>query len=192
MTMICLTPEVDMPMPDNDEFDRFVPTLKAAAATARLLAEAGLTFAPTDADLDYAAGITRQAAQEPGELMLKAAALGLLKQTPAALLLTEHILQEFGHKVVQEAQQVRFLVTNKLVVETENPDPRVRLRALELLGKIGDVGLFNEKREVTVTHQTTDDVKDRLRAKLQQLLTVEDADFIDDEPEEPEEEDYDE
>jgi len=178
MTTICLTPEVDIPMPDNDEFDRFVPTLKAAAATARLLAEAGLTFAPTDADLDYAAGVTRQAARDPGELMTKAAALGLLKQTPASLLLTEQILQDFGHKVVQEAEQVRFLVTNKLVQLTESPDPRVQLRALEMLGKIGDVGLFNERREVTITHQTTDDVKERLRAKLQQLLLVEDAEII--------------
>ena len=178
MTTICLTPEVDIPMPDDDEFDRFVPTLKAAAATARLLADAGLTFAPTDADLDYAAGVTRQAARDPGELMTKAAALGLLKQTPASLLLTEQILQDFGHKVVQEAEQVRFLVTNKLVQLTESPDPRVQLRALEMLGKIGDVGLFNERREVTVTHQTTDDVKERLRAKLQQLLLVEDAEII--------------
>jgi len=49
---------------------------------------------------------------------------------------------------------------------------------LEMLGKIGDVGLFNERREVTVTHQTTDDVKERLRAKLQQLLLIEDAEII--------------
>jgi len=188
---ICLSPEVNIDMPDNDEFDRFVPTLKAAAATARLLAEAGLSFAPTDADLDYAAGITRTAAQAPGELMTKAASLGLLKQTPASLLLTESILEEFGHRVVQEAEQVRNLVTNKLVIETENPDPRVRIRALELLGKIGDVGLFNEKREVVVTHQTVDDVKDRLRAKLEKLLSVQDAEFIDEDPA-PQEDDDDE
>jgi HEAT repeat protein len=110
--------------------------------------------------------------------MTKAAALGLLKQTPAALLLTEQILRDFGHKVVQEAEQVRHLITNKLVIETENPDPRVRLRALELLGKIGDVGLFNEKREVTITHQTVDDVKIRLREKLQALLLVQDAEIV--------------
>ena len=178
-----LTPEVDIDMPEHDDFDRFVPTLKAAAATARLLAQSGLSFAPTEADLDYAAGIARTAARDPSELMVKAAALGLLKQTPAALLLTEQILRDFGHKVVQEAAQVRHLVTNKLVIETDNPDPKVRLRALELLGKIGDVGLFNERREVTVTHQTTDDVKVRLREKLQSLLLVQDAEIIGDDDE---------
>jgi len=157
-------------MSDSDPVDAFVPTLRAAAATAKLLAEAGLAFAPTGDDLDAAASITRSVARDPGQLQTKAAVNTIFQQTPAALLMTEHILSEFGHKVVQEAEQVRNLVTNKLVNETENPDPRVRLRALELLGKIGDVGLFNEKREVTVTHQTADDVKARLRAKLESML----------------------
>jgi len=65
---------------------------------------------------------------------------------------------------------VRHLVTNKLILETENPDPRVRIRALDLLGKIADVGLFSEKSEVTVTHQSTDDLKAKLRRKLEKLV----------------------
>jgi hypothetical protein len=64
-------------------------------------------------------------------------------------------------------------VTNKLIDETENPDPRVRIRALELLGKISDVGLFAEKSEVTITHQSTDDLRAKLREKLQKLSTSE-------------------
>ena len=61
------------------------------------------------------------------------------------------------------------MVTNKLVLETENPDAKVRIRALELLGKISDVGLFAEKSEVTITHQSTDDLKAKLRKKLEKL-----------------------
>jgi hypothetical protein len=64
-------------------------------------------------------------------------------------------------------------VTNKLVEETENPDARIRIKALELLGKISDVGLFAEKSEVTITHQTTDDLKERLRIKLSKLVNPE-------------------
>jgi hypothetical protein len=39
------------------------------------------------------------------------------------------------------------------------------------------VGLFAEKTEITVTHQTTDDIKDRLRSKLTRLINpgLEDA-----------------
>jgi len=83
---------------------------------------------------------------------------------------THGILTEFGHSVVESATQVRHLVTNKLIEETENPDPRVRIRALELLGKISDVGLFTEKAEVTITHKTTDELRESLRAKLAKLV----------------------
>jgi hypothetical protein len=75
--------------------------------------------------------------------------------------------------VVKSATQVRHLVTNKLIEETENPDPRIRIRALELLGKVSDVGLFAEKSEVTITHQTSDDLKDKLREKLSRLVNPE-------------------
>jgi hypothetical protein len=75
------------------------------------------------------------------------------------------------------------LVTNKLIKETENPDPRVRIRALELLGKISDVGLFTDKTEVTITHRTTDELRESLRSKLSKLVNSEediiDAEFVD-------------
>jgi hypothetical protein len=93
--------------------------------------------------------------------------------------LADNVLQEFGRSVVENSMQIRHLVTNKLLLETDNPDPRVRIRALELLGKISDVGLFAEKSEVTVTHQSTDDLRERLRMKLTKLVNPEDAVVID-------------
>ena len=74
-------------------------------------------------------------------------------------------------------------MTNKLMEGTENPGPRVRIRALELWCKISDVGLFTEKAEVTITHKTTDELRESLRAKLAKLVTPdeepEDAVIID-------------
>jgi hypothetical protein len=67
------------------------------------------------------------------------------------------------------------MVTNRLIEESQNPDPRIRIRALELLGKHSDVGLFSEKQEVTITHQTTDELKAKLRAKLQRLIRKDDV-----------------
>ena len=67
--------------------------------------------------------------------------------------------------------------------DTENDDPRIRIRALELLGKISDVGLFAEKSEVTGTHQSTEDLRNELRGKLEKLVQpvedIEDADYTD-------------
>jgi hypothetical protein len=72
---------------------------------------------------------------------------------------------------VQSSVEIRNLITNKLLLESEHPDPRVRLKAIELLGKISDVGLFVEKSETVVTHQTSDDLKAKLRSKLSRLIS---------------------
>lgn len=121
---------------------------------------------PTNADKDAAAALVAAHANSVTDKEKRALAKKAAKATPAALRLTKAILDDFGHAVVDNAVQIRHLVTNKLVQETENPDPRVRIRALELLGKISDVGLFSEKTEVTVTHRSTDDLKEQLRQKL--------------------------
>tara|TARA_X000001382_G_scaffold115185_1_gene93817 strand:+ start:176 stop:418 length:243 start_codon:yes stop_codon:yes gene_type:complete len=57
------------------------------------------------------------------------------------------------------------------------------MRALELLGKISDVGLFSEKSEVTITHQSTEDLREKLRSKLEKLVNpveIEDGVVIED------------
>lgn len=190
--MIELPINDDLPMPENETTDGYMATLEAAAGTARLLEAAGLDITFGDDDLDDAAATARQAARAPTALQQKAAIRGLTKKTPAALLLTEKILQDYGHKIVEEASQVRHMVVNKLVQETENPDARIRIKALELLGKVSDVGLFTEKQEITVTHQTSDDIRDRLRRKLERLMVdvtpdvedgIPDAEIVDAAPE---------
>jgi len=168
--------------PTDDAEDGFMTTLEAAANTARMLEEAGLDITFGDADLDDAAATARKAARNPTELTTKAARRNLTQKTPAALLLTERILNEYGHKIVREAAQVRHMVVNKLIQETENPDARIRVKALELLGKVSDVGLFTEKQEITVTHQTSDDLRARLRQKLQKMVDVtpqDEPDYVD-------------
>ena len=72
--------------------------------------------------------------------------------------------------MVNHAVELRHTVTNRLIEESQNPDPRIRIRALELMGKISDVGLFTDRTEVTITHQTTDELRLKLRAKLQRLV----------------------
>lgn len=182
----------DMLLAVGDTPDTFMSTLSAAAGTARLLEAAGLDISFGDEDLDDAAATARQAARNPSALQTRQARQGLTRKTPAALLLTEKILRDYGHKIVEEAAQVRHMVVNKLIQETENPDARIRVKALELLGKVSDVGLFTEKQEITITHQTSDDLRERLRRKLEKMIDVtptgvEDAEVPYDDHEEGEE-----
>jgi len=144
--------------------------VEAMANTAEALAGHGLSLHPNKEDEDVAATVSMAYAEKPEETSKKVTSKRAAKLTPPSLVLTRNILQEFGHSVAESATQIRHLVTNKLIEETENPDPRVRIRALELLGKISDVGLFTEKTEITITHQTTDDLKESLRMKLAKLV----------------------
>lgn len=170
----------DDPHAVEDTDAGYMTTLEAAANTARLLEAAGLDITFGDEDLDDAAATARQAARDPSSLQTKAARAALTRKTPAALILTEQILRDYGHKIVEEAAQVRHMVVNKLIQETENPDARIRVKALELLGKVSDVGLFTEKQEITVTHQTSDDLRARLRQKLQKMVDITPRDAVED------------
>ena len=154
--------------------------IAAAAETTKLLAEHGLEIEASNADRNNAAAIATAFAEDPVKTAKKATPRRTAALTPATLLLTDRILKDFGHSVVKNSIQIRHLVTNKLIEETENPDARIRIRALELLGKVSDVGLFAEKAEVTVTHQTTDDIRDRLRDKLTKLVDVTPDDDVED------------
>ena len=155
----------------------------AAAKTVEYLHANGLEVKANSEDRDLAAALAVSYAENPMKTSKAATPKRIAQLTPATLLLTDRILKDFGHSVVKSATQVRHLVTNKLIEETENPDPRIRIRALELLGKISDVGLFAEKSEVTITHQTSDDLKEKLREKLSRLVNpadeIEDAIMID-------------
>ena len=183
---IVVDPELGVPLeksvPPVDLKDR----MESVANTAKELGEHGLDLEPTKEDKDVAAKLVTSYADNPEGTSKKASTKKLATLTPASLLLTNSILKEFGQSVVESSMQIRHLVTNKLLLETDNPDPRVRIRALELLGKISDVGLFAEKSEVTITHQSTDDLREKLRSKLAKLVNpaneVENAVVIDGEP----------
>ena len=179
-----ITPETGVPLskraPKLDLKDRAA----ACAKTVALLSEHGLDVDLTSEDKEVAAALAVSYAQNPDKTSSAVTTKRAAQLTPAVLRETNNILSEWGRSVVDSAVTVRHLVTNKLVTETENPDPRVRLKALELLGKISDVGLFVEKSVVTITHQTTDDLKEKLRRKLQTLTQraeapIEDAVLID-------------
>lgn len=168
-----MEPELGVAIPEELPPMDLKQRTDAASETAKKLADHGVDLEPTKEDEDIAAKLVTAYADNPDNTSKKVTTKRAATLTPASLVLTNNILQEFGHSVVESALQVRHLVTNKLIDETENPDPRVRIRALELLGKISDVGLFAEKSEVTITHQSTDDLRAKLREKLQKLSTSE-------------------
>lgn len=177
-------PEVGPPPPFRavSETVDLAVRARALSATLEFLHEKGMDIPrATPADRDVAAALVASYAADPGLASDKATPHRMGKMTPAALRHVDHLLKEFGSHVVADAVHIRTYVTNQLLRESDNPDPKIRMRALELLGKQGDVGLFVERRETTVTHQTSEDLRESLRAKLGRLVdpTAVDAEVVD-------------
>jgi hypothetical protein len=167
-----IEPDLAIPLPvDNLKFSDLKERALAACNTAELL---GLDITPTSEDKSDAEKLVYQYAED-GEKTSKAVAKKSHKVTPAAYYEVKNLLDEFSIRVVDNAMQIRLLVTNKLLLDSGNEDPRVRIRALELLGKITDVGLFTEKSEVTINHRSTQDLTTSLREKIRRLMMPEDA-----------------
>ena len=61
----------------------------------------------------------------------------------------------------------------------DNKDPRVQLKALEMIGKISDVGLFTERSEINVNYSSPESLEKAITERVKRLLN---ADVIDMKP----------
>lgn len=183
MTLVC-TPDIGVALPPEGlPYPLLRERAQAACATIDVLLGVGLdpeVLVPTPEDEVLASQIVESFAKDEEKTSQAITTDRLSTISPASLLLVREQLDEFGHAVVERAVQIRHLVTNKLLLESANPDPKIRIRALELLGKISDVGLFTERSEVTITHQSTDELKAKLREKFNKLRAK--MDIVDVEP----------
>lgn len=172
--MITVIPELTMPPPEGRTEVLELHT-KAAALfnTAEFLEAFGIDTTPTEVDkvAARAAFHSSVSAVTPESGNAVPANTGAIT-TPAAAKYLKSILSEYDHVVVNSAVQIRTYVTNKLIEETANPDPKIRIRALELLGKVGDVGLFVERSEVTVKHKTTVELEASIKERVAKLLEL--------------------
>jgi hypothetical protein len=165
-----LMPELGVEITPDMTYIDLRERAEAACRSALLLEKHGLDLEPTAEDKEAAAKLTSAYAEDPERTSKLTNHVRASALTAASLINIRDYLDEYGKQVVTHAVEMRHLVTNRLLEESRNPDPRIRIRALELLGKHSDVGLFSEKQEVTITHQTTDELKEKLRAKLQRLI----------------------
>lgn len=165
-----LMPELGVEITPDISYIDLRERAEAACRSALLLEKHGLDLEPTASDKETAAALTAAYAEDPEKASKLANNVRASALTAASLINIRDYLDEYGKAVVTHAVEMRHLVTNRLLEESRHPDARIRIRALELLGKHSDVGLFTEKQEVTITHQTTDELKERLRAKLQRLI----------------------
>jgi len=113
-------------------------------------------------------------------------------KTPVAVQHLVGMLTAYDWEFVQQAKELRGYTVAKLLEECENPNANIRLKALGLLGKVTEVGLFTDKIEVKKLDLTEDEIDKKLKEKLAKFMDVSDAEYTDieeiDKPQAPAEE----
>ena len=173
-----LTPDIGVPYEPALKYVDLVERARAVCNTTQCLKEFGAEFPVEEQDRETAAVLITAYANDPTKASKAVTNAKASALRPASIVIASNVLTEFNHKIVTESVAIRNLVTNKLLLETENPNPQVRLKALDMLGKISDVGLFTDKSEVIVTHQSTSDLRERLKQKLHRMIRP-DEDIVD-------------
>jgi hypothetical protein len=169
---ITIIPTTNIPLPDDFESEEpksFDQKVKVAAATAKVLVDAGAEIPVSTQEKKEASDLFKEFTNPEHKTSVNASVNKAL-QTPATVQHLYMMLSDYDHQVVQEAVQLRRFVTNKLIEDAGLTDPRHRLKALELLGKISDVGLFSEKTEITVKNLSQEDLETQIKSKLYKIL----------------------
>lgn len=161
---IVATPESGIPLP----FDTTPEELQDFRAKARALFE---TLRATNADVE----ITEEDQREAHRIMAAGEIPSTRTITPGTIANLEAILNEWDREVLDVHRRLRNYVTNKLIVESIDQDPKVRLKALEMLGKTNGVNSFSDRIDVNVVHRSVADIEAEIKKTLQLYTDYTDA-----------------
>lgn len=98
--------------------------------------------------------------------------------TPPAVKHLVGMLTAYDWQFVERAQEIRGYAVAQLLEESKHPDAKIRLRALELLGKVTEVALFTERVEVKNTHVSDEELDRKIQEKLETLSSISDAEIV--------------
>lgn len=171
---ILATPEVGIPLPFDttpEEIDDFRQKAHALFETVQELRSQGAQVSITPEDKAKSHEIFATKKIPPAKQL-----------TPGTILNLEAILDEWDQEVLDVSRRLRNYVTNKLLVESVDPDPRQRMKALENLGRIAGVGLFSERIDINITHRTVQDIETDLMKTLELYGGVTDVTYKEDTP----------
>lgn len=167
---IKITPDFESPMPTNskDEVPKDLhEAMRTSADTAKLLDKLGVPFELSKRDEEEARALI-QATDRSSHVPDKVYEGGIAIKLAA-------LLNEYDKQIVADSAQVRTYVTNKLLDISHCGDVKNELRALELLGKLSDVGAFTEKSEITINAKTTLELESAIKEKINRLLAMKDV-----------------
>jgi hypothetical protein len=148
---------------DTEEAKNFHDTVVVAANTAEMLQELGAPIEIEKDDIDKTIELFKSANRNVAKHALK---------QPSTASAAALFLKSYANQVATDAVEIRSAVTSKLMEIANCGDPRYELKALELLGKHSDVGLFTERSEITINHKTSSDLEEAIKERVKRLLNA--------------------
>jgi hypothetical protein len=170
--MIELQPTTEHPLPfdlSDEQPKTHKDGIAIAVNTANLIDELGGSIEYGNQDLHKAAQLINGTDKPNTPKHVPSAA-----EAKAASVL----VKQFDFQAFADAQQARTYITNKLIKISDCGDPKVELKALELLGKHSDIGLFTERSEITVHHTTSKGLEDSIKERIKRLMHADVTDVI--------------
>ena len=177
---IPVEPNLDHPIPETlkaHSAETLSDHVRVVGNTALMLNELGddETFDMTDDDVAQAANMMQKIKVDGGDQTKDSKNKDLKTRAdakqPGVALALGHFVTYYDQQVIQDKVQLRNIAVNTLLeILDQTDDEKNKLKAAELLGKAGD--LFTDKAEITITHKTSDELKDALRQRIQLLMQI--------------------
>ena len=93
-------------------------------------------------------------------------------KAPAAVQHLVGMLTAYDWAFVEQAKELRGYAVAQILEEVKHPDARIRLKALDMLGKVTEVALFTERVEVKKTEMSDVELETRIKEKLNRFMGV--------------------
>jgi hypothetical protein len=137
--------------------------LDMMARTAKMLSDVtGQPLAPTQEHRGQALQLAEQVISNKSDM-------NLAQYPNETIAYLAGMVAQYDYMVVRELADLKKYVVNKLLQETDNPDPKYRLPAVKALGEVDGVDAFKKRSEITIKHQSLEEVESELLATLQRL-----------------------
>jgi hypothetical protein len=93
-------------------------------------------------------------------------------KAPAAVQHLVGMLTAYDWAFVEQAKELRGYAVAQILEEVKHPDARIRLKALDMLGKVTEVALFTERVEVKKAPMSDVELETRIKEKLNRFMGV--------------------
>jgi hypothetical protein len=161
---------------DDEKPKTLIEEIEVAGSTAELQVEMGAPLElPNKADQEKLANLIKDAKRNPAGKGNGNTLSPALTKTNTAYA-TASFLRNYGQMLAFDAAQARAAITHKLMEIADCGDIKHELKALELLGKHSDIGLFTERSEITINYNSPEALETAIKERIKRLLN---ADVID-------------